>query len=148
MRKRRGEDKGKKLVRFGVSIEEGLIARFDRRISGRGYRNRSEAIRDMIRDLLTADAAEKGGEMMGVIVLIYDHHRPRLVERLLALQHDAGADIVASQHVHLDHHHCMETIVVRGSATKLEALQGRMGALKGVGQCLLSKTSCRALHDL
>jgi CopG family nickel-responsive transcriptional regulator len=146
MRQKREGDNGKKLVRFGVSIEEGLVKKFDRLIAGRGYHNRSEAIRDLIRDRLTDQASQSGGTMMGVIVLIYDHHRPHLVEKLLELQHDAGADIIASQHVHLDHHHCMETIVVRGTAAKLEALQGRMGALKGVGQCRLTKTSCRALH--
>jgi CopG family nickel-responsive transcriptional regulator len=146
MQRAPSETRAAKLVRFGVSIEEGLAASFDRSIAAKGYRNRSEAIRDMIRDRLTEEASKAGGRMMGVIVLVYDHHRPKLVEKLLELQHNAGADIVASQHVHLDHHHCMETIVVRGTAAKLEALQGRMGALKGVGQCRLAKTSCRALH--
>ena len=140
------ENRKKRLVRFGVSIEEGLVESFDRLIANRGYGNRSEAIRDLIRDRLTEEASRSGGRMMGVIVLVYDHHKPHLVEKLLELQHDAGADIVASQHVHLDHHHCMETIVVRGTAAKLEALQGRMGALKGVGQCRLTLTSCRTLH--
>lgn len=142
----KAEKKKDRLVRFGVSIEEGLADSFDRLIAGKGYRNRSEAIRDMIRDRLTDQASKGGGRMMGVIVLVYDHHRPHLVERLLEIQHDAGAEVVASQHVHLDHHHCLETIVVRGPAAKLEALQGRMGALKGVGQCRMTKTSCRSLH--
>lgn len=139
--------KNHRLVRFGVSIEEGLVNSFDRLIAGLGYQNRSEAIRDMIRDRLTQEATRSGGVMMGVIVLVYDHHRPHLVENLLKLQHDAESEIVASQHVHLDHHHCMETIVVRGPAAKLEALQGRLGALKGVGQCRLVMTSCRTLHQ-
>lgn len=146
MRKATSKARASKLVRFGVSIEEGLARSFDRLLADRGYRNRSEAIRDMIRDRLTDQASKRGGPMMGVIVLVYDHHRPKLVEKLLELQHDAGADIVASQHVHLDHHHCLETIVVRGTSDKLEALQGKMGALKGVGQCRLAKTSCRAMH--
>ncbi len=140
------ENSRNRLVRFGVSMEQGLTQAFDRYLSQLGYGNRSEAIRDMVRSRLTERAAESGREMMGVIVLVYDHHRPRLVERLLQLQHDAGADIVASQHVHLDHHHCLETIVVRGTADKLEKLQGQMGALKGVGQCLLAKASCWAMH--
>lgn len=135
-----------KLTRVGVSIELSLMEKFDRMIEKKGYTNRSEAIRDMIRDVLAVEAAEKGQEMVGAILIIYDHHRPHLVEKLLALQHDADAEIIASQHVHLDHHHCMETIIVRGPTEKLEALKGRIGALKGVGQCLLSKTSCRVLH--
>jgi len=134
------------LTRVGVSIELSLMEKFDRMIEKKGYTNRSEAIRDMIRDVLAVDAAEKGQEMVGAILIIYDHHRPHLVEKLLTLQHDADAEIIASQHVHLDHHHCMETIIVRGPTEKLEALQGKIGALKGVGQCLLSKASCRAMH--
>lgn len=134
------------LLRFGVSVEEGLIEKFDRLIRRKGYTNRSEAIRDMIREMLAEEAAEKGMEMVGAILIVYDHHRPHLVEKLLALQHDSDARIIASQHVHLDHHHCMETIIVKGPVEKLETLQGKIGALKGVGQCLLSKTSCQVLH--
>jgi CopG family nickel-responsive transcriptional regulator len=135
-----------KVLRFGVSVEESLIQKFEKLIRRKGYTNRSEAIRDMIRDVLAAESAEKGQEMVGSILIIYDHHRPHLVEKLLALQHDADAEIIASQHVHLDHHHCMETIIVRGPVEKLEELQGRIGALKGVGQCLLSQASCQVLH--
>ncbi|HAD81290.1 MAG: hypothetical protein A2509_00420 [Candidatus Edwardsbacteria bacterium RIFOXYD12_FULL_50_11] len=138
--------KKENILRFGVSVEESLVEKFEKLIRRKGYTNRSEAIRDMIRNLLAAQAAERGQEMVGAILIIYDHHRPHLVEKLLALQHDADAEIVASQHVHLDHHHCMETIIVRGPVEKLEDLQGRIGALKGVGQCLLSRASCQVLH--
>lgn len=138
--------KKEQLTRVGVSIELSLMEKFDRMIEKKGYTNRSEAFRDMVRDVLAAGEAEKGGEMVGAILIVYDHHRPHLVEKLLSLQHDADARIIASQHVHLDHHHCMETIIVRGPVEKLEALQGKIGALKGVGQCLLSRTSCRVLH--
>lgn len=134
------------LTRVGVSIEISLMEKFDRMIEKKGYTNRSEAFRDILRDILAAGEAEKGKEMVGAILIVYDHHRPRLVEKLLALQHDSDAKIIASQHVHLDHHHCMETIIVKGPTGKLEALQGKIGALKGVGQCLLSRTSCRVLH--
>ncbi len=141
-----GAGKRPRLVRFGVSIEEGLIAKFDRLISGRGYRNRSEAIRDMIRDGLLEREVERGGNLVGAIVIVYDHHRPLLVQRLLELQHHADVEIVTSQHVHLDHDHCLETIIVKGDAAGIERLQGRIGSLKGVGQCRLVKTSCRAMH--
>lgn len=123
-----------------------LVEKFEEAIRRRGYTNRSEAVRDLIRDMLAGEEAEKGREMVGAILIVYDHHRPHLVEKLLTLQHDSEARIIASQHVHLDHHHCMETIIVKGPLEKLEILQGRIGALKGVGQCLLSKTSCRVLH--
>ncbi|MBI4725696.1 nickel-responsive transcriptional regulator NikR [candidate division TA06 bacterium] len=134
------------LTRVGVSIELSLMEKFDRMIKKKGYTNRSEAFRDIVRDILAAGESEKGKEMVGAILIVYDHHRPHLVEKLLALQHDADAKIIASQHVHLDRHHCLETIIVKGSTGKLEVLQGKIGALKGVGQCLLSKTSCRVMH--
>jgi CopG family nickel-responsive transcriptional regulator len=134
------------LTRVGVSIELSLMEKFDRMIEKKGYTNRSEAFRDIVRNVLAEGESEKGREMVGAILIVYDHHQPRLVEKLLALQHDSDAKIIASQHVHLDHHHCMETIIVKGPTEKLETLQGKIGALKGVGQCLLSKTSCRAMH--
>ncbi|MDI6740749.1 MAG: nickel-responsive transcriptional regulator NikR [Candidatus Edwardsbacteria bacterium] len=139
--------KGKdQLVRFGVSIEQGLIGKFDRLIARKGYGNRSEAVRDMIRDRLLDQEIERGSDIIGTIVIVYDHHKPQLVQKLLELQHDAEARIAASQHVHLDHHHCLETIIVKGEAGRVEALQGQIGALKGVGQCKLVTVSCRAMH--
>jgi CopG family nickel-responsive transcriptional regulator len=140
------KEKRPRLVRFGVSIEEGLIAKFDRMIAGRGYRNRSEAIRDMIRDGLLEREVAGGGNVVGAIVIVYDHHRPQLVQRLLELQHHAEVEIVTSQHVHLDHDHCLETIIVRGESGKVGKLHGLIGSLKGVGQCRLVRTSCRAMH--
>lgn len=138
---------GKKtLARFSMSIEQELIGRFDRYIERKGYRNRSEAVRDLVRDKLLELELEGGGAIVGVITVVYDHHQPRLVERLLELQHGSDAEIVASQHVHLDHRHCLETIIARGPAAKVEKLQGAIAALKGVGQCLLSRTSCRVMH--
>jgi CopG family nickel-responsive transcriptional regulator len=134
------------MTRFGISIEAELIGRFDRHIKGRGYRNRSEAVRDLVRDKLMELELESGHDIVGVITVVYDHHKPRLVERLLELQHGNDAEIVASQHVHLDHHHCLETIIVRGPAARIAKLQGVIAALKGVGQCLLSRTSCRVMH--
>ena len=139
-------DRKERVERFGVSVEEGLVAKFDAYIKKKGYINRSEAIRDMIREILLVREIEQGGEMMGIIVIVFDHHQPKLVEKLLELQHDSQAKIVASQHVHLDHHHCLETIIVRGDAARIETLQGKIGSLKGVGQCLLSRTSCRVMH--
>ena len=139
-------DEKESLERVGVSIEHSLIVQFDRYIQRRGYKNRSEAIRDMVREKLVEKQVEGGGEMVGTIVVVYDHHKRGLVEQLLTLQHDSDAQIVASQHVHLDHLHCLETIIVRGPTTKLEKLQGSIAALKGVGQCQISWTSCRTMH--
>jgi len=134
------------MARVGISVELPLMQQFDRYLGRRGYRNRSEAVRDLIREKLTAQQAAGGGEMVGTIVVVYDHHKPGLVEQLLTLQHDSDARIVASMHVHLDHHHCLETIIARGSTAKLEKLHGAIAALKGVGQCQISWTSCRVMH--
>ena len=134
------------MARVGISVEEPLMRQFDHYLSRRGYKNRSEAVRDLIREKLTEQQAAGGGEMVGTIVVVYDHHKPGLVEQLLTLQHDSDATIVASLHVHLDHHHCLETIIARGLTAKLEKLQGAIAALKGVGQCQISWASCRVMH--
>lgn len=139
-------DQEQRLTRFSMSIEQALLGRFDRYIAKQGYRNRSEAVRDLVRDKLLELELERGGDIVGVIAVVYDHHKPRLVERLLELQHGSTVAIVASQHVHLDHRHCLETIIARGPADQVERLQGAIAALKGVGQCLLSRTSCRVMH--
>ena len=102
------------LYRFGISLEKPLIEAFDRHIASRDYRNRSEAIRDLIREELTRRKMVEGGMVAGAVVMTYDHHKRELVNRLLDLQHDFQPLIISTQHVHLSHHYCMEIIAVRG----------------------------------
>jgi CopG family transcriptional regulator, nickel-responsive regulator len=121
------------LVRFGVSIGTDLLGRFDKLIESKNYANRSEAIRDLIRQNLVAEKWKSSDkETVGVISLVYDHHQRELTEALTAMQHDFGEGAVSSLHVHLDHHHCLEVIVVRGEASAVKKLADRLIGVRGV----------------
>jgi CopG family transcriptional regulator, nickel-responsive regulator len=123
------------LVRFGVSIPGPLLEAFDRLIESKGYPNRSEAIRDLVRDALSEARWEAQGEGAGGIVLVYDHHKKELTDRLVEIQHDSLDLVVSTLHVHLDHHRCLEVIVVRGPAERIGQLADRLRSLKGVIYC-------------
>jgi CopG family nickel-responsive transcriptional regulator len=120
------------LVRFGVAIDGELLAKFDERLAARGYSNRSEAIRDLIRDDLVEAAADAGGVVAGSLTLVYDHHARDLSEKLTEMQHALGEQVVSTLHVHLDHDHCLEVVVMRGPATALKGAAERILATKGV----------------
>ncbi len=136
-----------RLTRFGVSIPTALIVAFDRLIKERQYRNRSEAIRDLIREKLVeqewADSV-RGKEVIGTITYVYDHHKRELVNEILDIQHCFPESVVASQHVHLDHHNCLEVAIVRGRAAALKDLADKLRALKGVKHCQLTMTTTGA----
>jgi CopG family nickel-responsive transcriptional regulator len=129
------------LIRFGVSIEKELLDDFDALIEERGYSNRSEAIRDLIRGYAAEQVWEAGGEAAGGIVLVYDHHQRELSERLVEIQHDALDIVVSNLHVHLSHHHCLEVIVVRGGAQAIETLADRLRSQKGVTHCSVARVA-------
>ena len=121
------------LSRFGVSLENDLLAAFDKSIEGLGYENRSEAIRDLIRDHLIQKKVGKGDEeVVGVITLLYDHRTHHLSDVLADMQHRASVAVNASLHIHLDAHNCLEVIVVRGAANKVHEVAGKLIATKGV----------------
>ena len=121
-----------KLVRFGVSLEGGLLKDFDRHIKAREYKNRSEAIRDLIRDGFVKKEWSENKEVAGAVILVYDHHKRELVNKLTDIQHDFHSIVISSQHIHLDHNNCLETIVVKGKAKEIEALANKMRSAKGV----------------
>ena len=129
------------LVRFGVSIEEDLLEEFDALIRTRGYSNRSEAIRDLIRGYSAERKWEEGGETAGGIVLVYDHNKRELSERLVDIQHDALDIVVSNLHVHLSHHHCLEVIVVRGRAEAIQELADQLQSQKGVTHCSVARVA-------
>lgn len=120
------------LVRFGIAMDETLLGRFDELLVRRSYPNRSEAIRDLVRKELDQDAWERGQHTVATISLVYDHHVRELTEKLNEIQHDHGSLIVSALHVHLDHHHCLEVIVVKGNARQLKSLADRLLGTKGV----------------
>ena len=120
------------LVRFGVSIERELLAKFDRLIKGENYPNRSEAFRDLIRENLVKKEWTEGEEVAGAITIVYDHHRRELVNKLTDIQHDFHELIVSSQHIHMDEDNCLEIIAVKGNPKRIEKLAFKMKAAKGV----------------
>ncbi len=130
-----------KLVRFGVSLDGKLLKRFDAAIRERGYTSRSEAIRDLIRADLVARQWEEAKEVVGVVMLVYDHHRRQLQEAVTDLQHRHLKEIISTQHVHLDHDNCLEVVIVRGAAGKVGELADRLQALRGVKHCSLSMST-------
>ncbi|MFC1480233.1 nickel-responsive transcriptional regulator NikR [Candidatus Omnitrophota bacterium] len=121
-----------KLVRFGVSLEAKLLRNFDRYIEEREYQNRSEAIRDIIREGFVKKEWSENKEVVGAIVLIYDHHKRNLVNKLTDIQHDFHNLVISSQHIHLDHKNCLETIIVKGKAREIEKLANKMKSATGV----------------
>ena len=130
-----------KLARFGVSLDGKLLELFDRAIESRGYTSRSEAIRDLIRADLVTREWEESKEVVGVIMLVYDHHRRQLQEAVTELQHRHLEEIISTQHVHLDHNNCLEVVIVRGRSGPVRELAGRLQALRGVKHCSLSMST-------
>lgn len=133
------------IARFGVSIESDLLSRFDDLIRHRHYTNRSEAIRDLIRhDLVEEKWSSAAGEVIGTVTIVYDHHTPNLMERLNEFQHDHSKEIIFSSHVHLDHHNCLEVLVVRGAGAKIRDLADHLRSVRGVMHATLSMTTTGA----
>ena len=120
------------LVRTGISLESDLLERFDRVIQKKGYNNRSEAIRDLVRDCVVAEEVEADRSVVGSLTMVYDHHRPQLSERLIHLQHHAHAKVLAATHVHLDHRNCLEVVIMKGRSSDMKRLADQILSLRGV----------------
>ena len=130
------------VVRFGISLENDLLSKFDQRRKVKKYSNRSEAIRDLIREDLVKAEWQENKEIAGAITLIYDHHKRELVNKLMVIQHDFGNIIISSQHIHLDHNNCLEIIAVKGTSNKLTELSDKLIGIKGIihGKLVMSRT--------
>jgi CopG family nickel-responsive transcriptional regulator len=120
------------LVRIGVAIETGLLRRFDSWLGARGGGNRSEAFRDLIRDRLISAEIDQHSDVVASVSLVYDHHHRELNRRLTDLQHDHGAMVVSTLHVHIEHDRCLEVVVLRGRASRVRAFADRLIGEKGV----------------
>ncbi|WP_418741007.1 nickel-responsive transcriptional regulator NikR [Desulfovibrio sp.] len=131
-----------KLTRFGVSLDEELLEPFDALCSVKGYSNRSEAIRDLIRKALVAEEWQQAdGQGAGTLTLVYDHHKNDLARRLTQMQHDEHDIIIATLHVHLDHHNCLEVLILKGEAARVRALADKLISCKGVKHGTFSGTT-------
>lgn len=131
------------VVRFSVSLEAELLEQFDRYCTEGRYATRSEAVRQMIHEKLTAHAWDGDSEhAAATLTLVYDHHKSNLSEKLIDLQHRNGDMVVSTMHVHLDHDNCLEVIVLRGKAGRLQRMASELRGMKGIqtGQLVLARS--------
>ncbi len=129
------------LARFGVSVDQRLLQEFDRHIKRRHYTNRSEALRDLIRDTLVGDEWSEDKETVGTITFVYDHHVRDLTGKLTDIQHAYHGQILSGMHVHLDHDHCLEVLVVKGKGTDIKKVADALVSVKGVKHGKLTMTT-------
>jgi CopG family transcriptional regulator, nickel-responsive regulator len=121
------------LSRIGIALDSDLLKQFDRSIGKRGYTNRSEAFRDLIRNQLVSEqTATPDAPVVGTITLIYDHHAHGVTEKLTELQHEQHRLVVSTSHAHLDHDSCLEVLIVRGKSAQVESFASHLIGLKGV----------------
>jgi len=132
------------LSRIGVAIDSDLLEKFDAHIADRGYTNRSEAFRDLIRqELVTAGSEKPETIVVGTVTLVYDHHVRMLSDKLTDIQHDHFHSILSTLHVHLDHDNCLEVLVVRGPVALVRKVADALIATKGVKHGRLTITTTR-----
>ena len=129
------------VIRFGVSLDRQLLAEFDRHIRRRRYTNRSEALRDLIRDTLVGEEWGENRETIGTITYVYDHHVPDLTGKLTDIQHAYSGQILSGMHVHLDHNHCLEVLVVKGKGAAIKQVADALVSAKGVKHGKLTMTT-------
>ena len=130
-----------KLIRFGVSLQDVLIKKFDRLIKKKKYSNRSEAIRDLIRRELVQEEIKSDQQVAGVLNILFDHHKTSMSDKLNSIQHDYFHNIISSTHIHLDHDNCLEVIILKGKSKDIREISDRIIAIKGVKHGELSMTS-------
>lgn len=138
-----------KLVRFGVSLDHHLLDDFDRVVRRRKYATRSEALRDLIREQLVDQEwnSDADQETVATVTFVYDHHVRDLTRKLTHIQHGFQGHIMAGMHVHLDHHHCLEVLVVRGKGSEIRKVADALISVKGVKHGKLTMTSTgKGLH--
>ncbi len=128
------------MKRFGVSLEEDLLDKLDGLVERHRFPNRSQAIRFLVRRYITEDDWARNQPVSACLVLVYDHHKSGLQKKLTALQHDYHSLVLCSQHVHLDHDNCIETITLKGRTGEIRSLADRLIAVKGIvhGELVMS----------
>ena len=120
-------------IRFTVSLPKTLLDELDRRLVNKGYASRSELVRDLIRERIVEETWERGdAEVAGVLTIVYDHHQRELTQQILDIQHRQYVHVVATTHVHLDHHNCLEILALKGRGERVYELADRLLGLRGV----------------
>jgi CopG family nickel-responsive transcriptional regulator len=133
-----------KIKRFGVSMKPDLLDKFDKIIKKKGYCNRSEAIRDIIRkNIVKEETIAPESDAIGTLTMIYDHHQAMLTNKLLDLQHNHHNEILSTTHIHVDQHNCLEVLVLKGKTGEIKKLADNIRALKGIkhGELVITKSS-------
>ncbi len=129
-------------IRFSVSLPGKLLGELDRRVVSRGYASRSELVRDLIREKIVEEKWEdEGQDVVGVLVIVFDHHQKDLAEKVIHAQHQHHVNILCSTHVHMDHHNCLETIIIKGRPPEIEKIAIEIGGLRGVRFARLTRAS-------
>ncbi|MDR1910826.1 MAG: nickel-responsive transcriptional regulator NikR [Helicobacteraceae bacterium] len=129
-------------IRFSVSLPKELLETLDRQIINKGYDSRSEFVRDLIREQITAERWESGEEAVyGNLTLIYDHHSRELNAKMIDLAHQNATIVLCSTHVHIDHNNCMESIILKGKPNEIESVAAHIGGLRGVLFAKLTRAS-------
>lgn len=137
-----------RLIRFGISMENDLLHEFDHLITCKGYTNRSEAIRDIVREKLIEESTKNPtGTVYGALVFIYNHHKRELEKSLSNLQHEFFGNIISTSHVHVDHDHCLEVVLLKGEASLLKSLAEKLLSFKGVQHGKLTLTASLEGHS-
>lgn len=130
------------LIRFGVSMENDLLKKFDLLIEKKGYSNRSEAIRDLVREKFVEENVTDDNQIVfGILTTVYDHHQRELDEKLTEFQHDNYKSIISTTHLHLNHHDCLEVIILKDKAGKVKKIADKLISFKGVKHGKLVLTS-------
>jgi len=133
---------GDTAIRFSVSLPATLLGELDRRVVQRGYASRSELVRDLIREKIVEEKWEDDGEdVVGVLVIVFDHHQKDLAEKVIHAQHRRHVNILCSTHVHMDHSNCLETIIIRGRPSEIGEVAIEIGGLRGIRLAKLTKAS-------
>jgi CopG family nickel-responsive transcriptional regulator len=133
-----------KITRFGVSIEPDLLKKFDKVIRKKGYTNRSEAIRDIIREkLIKEKSKDPNSETFGTLTIIYDHHTGNLTNKLIEIQHEHNKEILSNTHIHIDHNNCLEVLVLKGKTKNVEIFSDKIKSIKGIknGELVITNES-------
>jgi CopG family nickel-responsive transcriptional regulator len=139
------------VTRFGVSLDSKLLRQFDSFIAEKGYENRSEALRDLIRDRLIGSlVVSENAMVVGTVTLIYNHHTRLLPEKLADLQHESHAIVISTLHAHLDHDNCLEVVMLRGKSKDVQKLADQLISTKGVqhGRLVMSSPDTTSHHSL
>jgi CopG family nickel-responsive transcriptional regulator len=129
-------------IRFTVSLPSALLRELDKRVGGKAYASRSEFVRDLIREqIVETKWSASDEEVFGVLTIGYDHHQRGLTQKIVDAQHSTYVNILCSTHVHLDHHHCLEAIIIKGRPREIEKIRMRIGGIRGVEFAKLSRAS-------